>query len=69
MCTRLSTWQDLSFSTSQDKEAIARAFAGACAHMRFVSEMYHEQLDGNMYFLHEHPRYATSWQLDFMEAL
>ncbi len=37
--------------------------------MRFVAEMYHEQLESNRYFLHEHPRYATSWQLECMAAL
>ena len=69
MCTFFSAWQYLNFSKSQDKAAIARAFAGACAHIRFVAEMYHEQLEGNRYFLHEHPRYATSWQLKCMNEL
>ena len=41
-----------------------RAYVGACAHMRFVAELYHEQIESNRYFLHEHPRYATSWKLD-----
>ena len=69
MCTYFSTWQYLNFSKSQDKEAIARALAGACLHMQFVSELYHEQLEDDKYFLHEHPRYATSWQLKCMTAL
>ena len=38
-------------------------------HMRFVSELYNEQVAGNRYFLHGHPRYATSWQLDCMKEL
>ena len=37
--------------------------------MEFVAELYHEQVEGNRYFLHEHPRYATSWQLKCMEQL
>ena len=69
MCAAFSTWQYLNRSKSKAKEAIARAFAAACVHMRFVAEMYHEQLEGNRYFLHEHPRYATSWELDCMVTL
>ena len=37
--------------------------------MRFVAELYHDQLEGNGYFLHEHPRYDTSWNLDCVAAL
>ena len=69
MCTHFSTRQYLNYSKSADKEAVARAYAAACVHMRFVSELYHEQLAGNRYFLHEHPRYATSWQLECMAEL
>ena len=69
MCTMFSSWQHLNFSKSNDKEAMRRAYAGACVHMEFVAEQYHEQVEGNRYFLHEHPRYATSWQLRCMEQL
>ena len=69
MCTYFSSWQYLNYNKSTDKEAMKRAHAGACMHMRFVSELYHEQVAGNRYFLHEHPRYATSWQLDCMKEL
>ena len=32
-------------------------------------ELYREQLEDGHYFLHEHPRYATSWQLKPMQDL
>ena len=38
-------------------------------HMEFVAELHHEQVEGNRYFLHEHTRYATSWQLKCMKQL
>jgi len=69
MCTYFSTWQYLNFSKSQDKDAIRKAYVGACMHMKFVAGLYHERIEGNRYFLHEHPRYATSWQLDCMTQL
>ena len=67
MCTYFSTWQRLNFSKSQDKAAVQRAYTGACMHMKFVAELYHEQLQGGRYFLHGHPRYASSWELDCMK--
>ena len=66
MCTQFSTWQYLNYSKSPGTRVIALAYAAACMHIRFVTELYHAQLEGIMYFLHEHPRYATSWQLDCM---
>ena len=30
-------------------------------HLRFVCELYQEQVDAGRYFLHEHPAGATSW--------
>ena len=69
MCTHFSTWWYLNLSKTRDRAAMHRAYVGACAHMRFVAELYHEQIESNRYFLHEHPRYATSWKLDCMMQL
>ena len=30
-------------------------------HLRFMMELYREQVEQGRYFLHEHPAYATSW--------
>ena len=69
MCTAFSTWQFLNTSRSKDPVARRRALAQATMHMRFVVELYEEQVQGGRYFLHEHPRYATSWSLPEMELL
>ena len=69
MCTAFSTWQRLNYAKSNDKPAMQRAFKDASAHVEFVTELYREQLEGRRYFLHEHPRYATSWNLACMESL
>ena len=37
--------------------------------MEFAASLYFEQLQAGRYFLHEHPRYASSWGLSTMEEL
>ncbi len=69
MCTHFCTWQKLNESRSSDPQAMRRARAGATVHMNFVAELYHEQLQGGRYFLHEHPLWATSWALGSIEEL
>ena len=69
MCTAFSTWQRFNYAKSNDKSAMQRAFKDASAHTEFVAGLYREQLAGQRYFLHEHPRYATSWNLACMESL
>ena len=69
MCTAFSTWQRLNDARSTDVEATQRAFAEACRHIKFVSSLYQEQLDGGRYFLHEHPQFASSWALPCMKEL
>ena len=46
MCTHFSTWQYLNYSRSKDQAAMRRARAGACVHLEFVAELYHEQIEG-----------------------
>ena len=47
MCTHFSSWQYLNYSKNNDMEAMMRAHAVACLHMEFVTELYHEQVEGN----------------------
>ena len=37
--------------------------------MDFMISLYREQIEAGRYFLHEHPRHATSWRLRKMEDL
>ena len=67
MCTAFSTWQRLTYVKSNDKPAMQRAFKDASAHIEFVPELYREQMAGQRYFLHEHPRDASSSDLACME--
>ena len=46
-----------------------KALARAKKHVEFVCSPCLEQLEGNKYFLQEHPLYATSWSLPCMERL
>ena len=57
-----STWGYIN-ATRQDPEARRRAMLKADVHMRFVMGPYEEQVIDGHYFLHEHPAWATSWQL------
>ncbi len=61
MCRAWSTWQHLN-ALRRDPDVIERELIRARVHLRFVLELYQEQIDGGRFFLHEHPRAAASWQ-------
>ena len=69
MCRAFSTWQRLNELRCRDPEALARARQEAETHIEFVAMLYHEQIQGGRYFLHEHPKWATSWELKCMKEL
>ncbi len=69
MCTAFSTFQNINVSKFKDPEAKQRAYVQACMHMNFVASLYWEQLEAGRYFLHEHPRWASSWELKAMKDL
>jgi hypothetical protein len=68
-CTAFCTWQALNESRCKDPDAMQRAKIAATLHILFVIEMYHEQISSGRHFLHEHPRWASSWKIPEMEAL
>ena len=69
MCTHFSTWTYLNDAKAKDTEKLRRARKKAIQHIEFMVSLYEEQLAAGRYFLHEHPRYATSWQLRRMAHL
>ena len=69
MCTKFSSWQALNAAKSTDKDAIEKAKQEAIVHLDFVAELYNMQIDEGRYFLHEHPRFATSWSLPSIQAV
>ena len=68
-CAAFSTWMALREAKSSDVAAIRRAMVRAIRHVDFVMELYCDLLNGGRCFLHEHPVYATSWQVAPMKAL
>ncbi len=68
-CTQFSTWQALNLAKSRRPEDMKRAKIKAIVHVDFMVSLYREQIDGGRYFLHEHPSWATSWELQKMEEL
>jgi hypothetical protein len=69
MCRAFSTWQALNQTKSRDPDKYRRARVQAELHIRFVCELYELQIEGQRYFLHEHPAGATSWKLPCIDRV
>ena len=69
MCRAFSTWMALNRAKSNDKAAVDAAYEAAKVHIEFVVSLYRDQIEGNRYFLHEHPAGASSWRLPVVEEL
>ena len=69
MCTAFSTWRRLNATRAKSSGARRRAYKDACEHMEFVAQFYNDQIAENRYFLHEHPQFASSWNLECMRRL
>ena len=59
-CSAFTTWQALNMARSKDPGALMRAKIDAIMHLNLVASLYQEQMDGDRYFLHGHPLYASS---------
>ncbi len=69
-CTAWSTWQALNNEKHmRDPEVVRREQVRAMVHLRFVAQMYQEQVNHGRYFVHEHPANATSWPKSCIEAV
>ena len=68
-CKQFSTWQALNRFRHGDSDEAKRALVEAKVHIDFVMSLYQEQVDGGRYFLHEHPYWATSWQMEKVQTL
>jgi hypothetical protein len=65
MCTAFSTLQRMN---PNDKNKTAK-WLEAKEHIKFVVELYREQVKGGRWFLHEHPAMASSWDLEEMKNM
>ena len=60
MCTAFSSWQHLNNARLGNTAAAQAAKAKATEHMNFAASLYLQQIQAGRYFLHEHPRNASS---------
>ncbi len=61
MCTRWCTWQKLN-DAKRSAEIVEAEKEMALVHLEFVAKVYREQIEGDRFFLHEHPEGAGSWE-------
>jgi hypothetical protein len=64
MCTMFSSLQNL--NKNKDTPEHQQKLKEAISHIEFCITLYTIQIKSNRYFLHEHPRNATSWTLPAM---
>ena len=69
MCTAFCSWQHFNDARLGHIPAAIAAKVNAIQHMNFAVSRYVEQIQAGRYFLHEHPRSASSWKLPAMEEL
>ena len=68
MCTAFSRLLALS-AAKRDPREIKRQYDRAMIHLEFCCKLYQRQVDKGLYFLHEHPALATSWDEACMKRL
>merc|ERR1712026_586625 len=68
MCSAVRQLQNLNFSRVNPEE-VSKVIEHRKRHLAFCIELYHMQLDRGLYFLHEHPATARSWQLGIVQEL
>ena len=70
-CTFFSILQNLNLEIRNDawKEKFHVNLEAAKEHVRFCIRLYRLQRNAGRYFLHEHPRTATSWKMEEVQEL
>ncbi len=68
MCTKFCSWQRLNDQV-RPPDVVRREYYQAVMHLRFMAEIYHDQMRRGRYFLHEHPATATSWDEECMQEV
>ncbi len=63
MCNAFSQLQTLNFK-NMDEGRVGEIIDKATVHSEFCIKLYNIQADMGLYFLHEHPEGATSWNND-----
>ena len=68
MCSAFSSLQNINFARMTPEE-VEKVKAYGKVHLDFCAELYQEQINNHLYFLHEHPHDATSWKEDSIKDL
>ena len=55
--------------TEDGRRKVEAARREGDVHLRFCAALYREQMRGGRYFVHEHPKSATSWMNPHIKAL
>jgi len=61
MCSAFSQIQNLNFSKMSPMD-VKRVVDYGTTHLEFCVKLYQIQMDNKLYFLHEHPHAASSWE-------
>ena len=68
MCTAFSTWQAIN-DLKRDPEEVNREKIKAMVHLKFCCQLYEYQAEQGIYFPHEHPSMAASWDKDCIKKI
>ena len=68
MCTRWCSWQRLN-DLKRNAAIVQHEKDLALTHLEFMAQIYWEQIQGERFFLHEHPEAAGSWEESCIQDL
>eukprot|EP00435_Cladocopium_sp_Y103_P049982 s1685_g15.t1 len=69
MCGPYSNLQNLNRKTPEAEQILMEKQADGDQHLEFCAEQYERQMDRGGFFLHEHPRDASSWTRPSIERI
>ena len=67
-CTAFSSWQYVNYANMSPEDVRRKKLEGL-VHLKFVAQLYKDQIKADRYFLHEHPLSAMSWAEDCMREI
>ena len=68
MCKRFCSFQHIN-DAKRSPDEVRRLQLRAMIHLRFMCDIYREQVESGQYFLHGHPEKATSWTEECIRAI
>ncbi len=69
VCRAWCSWQALNAVMHGNDMVLRRERTRSLVHLRFLAELYHEQIKAGRYFVHEHPEWASSWTLPVIQGV